>query len=83
MEEDIPDFEDKVEREGAAPAPALSSSLPIEVDEEPPASVPNAAELQLEGEEQHDTSRMDVTSGGSAQVDIAGNITSPFALCRG
>jgi hypothetical protein len=81
MVEDMPDFEDKVEREDAPPAPALSSSLLIDMDEEPPASAPNAAELQ--GEAQHDTSRMDVTSGGSAQVDVTGNITSPFAPCQG
>ena len=47
---------------------------------EPPASAPNVAELQ--GEEQHDTSSMDVTLpvGRSARVD-SGNIASPFAPC--
>jgi hypothetical protein len=38
MDEDMPDFEDKVDREDAPPAPALSSSLLINMDEEPPAS---------------------------------------------
>lgn len=78
----MPDFDDEVEREDAPPTPVLSSSLLVDMDEEPPASAPNVAELQ--GEEQHDTgtSSMDVTLGLSARVDSeSGNITSPFPPC--
>ena len=81
MEEDMPDLEDKVERKDALPAPAMSSSLLIDMDDELLASAPDVAGLQ--GGEQHDTSRMDVTLGGSAQVDVTGNITSSFAPCGG
>ena len=78
----MPDFEAKVEREDVAPALALSSSLFIDMDKELPASVPNVAE-PWQGQEQYDTSRTDVTLGGSAEVDVTGNITSSFAPCGG